>query len=221
MAHQFQQGGLYLAGPGGDRQDNSRSSLPVEMWIQVLSFLDSQDLAKALCTCHGMSAISQDAWKAACYRKWPKWSSIAAEPNAQWRRVYEMLALRQVEVARLPDVRAARRLQTLVTDRHRSILAEWLCEVSFDWTLESSIVFKAVNYLDHYLASCHLDNLARFQLLGVACLRAAMTDTARPLASPESDQKALDPRRFAHISADTYTAEDVVSMTQVIFCFAL
>ena len=54
----------------------------------------------------------------------------------------------------------------------------------------------------------------RFQLLGLACLRAAMGDARKPTALDERDKK-LDPQNFAYISDDTYTAEEVEAQTQV------
>lgn len=54
----------------------------------------------------------------------------------------------------------------------------------------------------------------RFQLLGLACLRAAMGDARKPAALDEQSKK-MDPANFAYISDDTYTAEEVEAQTQV------
>lgn len=55
----------------------------------------------------------------------------------------------------------------------------------------------------------------RFQLLGLACLRAAMGDARRPAALGGDADKKLDPQNFAYISDDTYTAEEVEAQTKV------
>ena len=57
----------------------------------------------------------------------------------------------------------------------------------------------------------------RFQLVGIACLRAAMGDTVRRLPVRLTDQDInLDAQRFAYISDRTYTPEEVESMTQTV-----
>lgn len=55
----------------------------------------------------------------------------------------------------------------------------------------------------------------RFQLVGIACLRAAMSDSRVKLPVKESD-KDLDPQRFAYISDRTYTPAQVEDITAVI-----
>jgi len=103
--------------------------LPRELWVQVISHLDSKNVIRALCTCKALSSLKEEAWKAACYRRWPFWSLIADGAEAEWRRVYELLELRESEQAVRPDVKAIRKRQTVINERHRGILAEWLYEV--------------------------------------------------------------------------------------------
>lgn len=57
----------------------------------------------------------------------------------------------------------------------------------------------------------------RFQLVGIACLRAAMGDTKEkePKEAAESE-KSLDPARFAYISDRTYSAAEVEEVTAVV-----
>lgn len=104
-------------------------ALPAELLIEVLGRLDARDLAGALTTCSGLAALKELAWRSATFRRWPEWAAIAAEPSAQWRRQYELLQLREAEAGALPSVAAVRKTQQSVTERHRSILTEWLCEV--------------------------------------------------------------------------------------------
>jgi F-box domain len=105
--------------------------LPLELWVEVLSFLSHPDLARALCTSRALARIGFQAWRAACYRRWPAWASIADESEADWQRTYELLLLRESERDAIPDVAAVRKQQNMVTERHRTILVEWLCEVGF------------------------------------------------------------------------------------------
>ena len=59
--------------------------------------------------------------------------------------------------------------------------------------------------------------LCRFQLVGIACLRAAMRDS-RAKGSDDLDsivtrEKLLDPQRFAYISDRTYSGAEVEELT--------
>ncbi len=103
--------------------------LPTELWVQVISFLPRADLGAALCTCKTLSSLGEEVWKAACHRRWPSWALVADGGDAKWRRVYEYLELRESESAILPDVEAIRKRQTVINERHRGILTEWLYEV--------------------------------------------------------------------------------------------
>lgn len=162
-------------------------SLPDELLIEILSRLPAQAIASSVSSCRSLHAHSAAIWQAACFKRWPQWSAIAAEPGAQWRRQYELLSLREAEAGCLPSVAAIRKVQKGVTERHRNILTEWLCEVrpgpggscmvptassrstslplplqvSFDWELDSTVVFKAVAYLDHYLSTHEVEQLSR------------------------------------------------------------
>ncbi|KAK9863919.1 hypothetical protein WJX84_000139 [Apatococcus fuscideae] len=156
-------------------------------------------------------------WRKACEKRWPVWARVARAPDTQWKRQFELLELRQREQVVIPSIATIQRIQKVVTGRHREVLTEWLAEVSWDWNLESTIVFKAVSYLDHFLSNIGVKNLSRFQLLGIACLREAMGDTRRRLAIRLGEQdKNLDPARFAFISDRTYTVEEVEQATRTV-----
>lgn len=103
--------------------------LPADLWVDVLSFLPHADLGRALCTCRAMASIGSQAWRAACYRRWPAWAPIADEADTKWRRIYELLLLRDSEKSAVTEVAAVKNRQSVVNERHRAILAEWLCEV--------------------------------------------------------------------------------------------
>ena len=55
----------------------------------------------------------------------------------------------------------------------------------------------------------------RFQLIGLACLRVAIGNAAQQTSAMDCDDDKLHPARFASMSADTYTPEQVVEYTQV------
>ena len=57
----------------------------------------------------------------------------------------------------------------------------------------------------------------RFQLVGIACLRAAMGDTKEKEPKEKVErEKTLDPARFAYISDRTYSAAEVEEVTAVV-----
>ena len=107
------------------------SALPTDLWIECLSFLPHGDLARALCTCKTLAKESAEAWKATCYRRWPRWAAIAAHPGSDWRRVTEFCCLRESEqaVTTIDPIATLSKSQDIVKERHRAILAEWMCEV--------------------------------------------------------------------------------------------
>lgn len=102
--------------------------LPAEIWIDVLSRLSGQDLGRALCTCKAFAQLQQPAWKSACFRRWSKWSTYV-DPSSQWRRQYELLCLRELAEGSVADPQRIRSGQSFITDRHRTVLVEWMCEV--------------------------------------------------------------------------------------------
>ena len=256
-------------------------SLPSELIVDILGLLPARDLAAALCSCASLSALGPHAWQRACQNRWPAWAAIAAEPEAQWRRQYELLSLREAEAGCLPSVAAVRRTQQSVTERHRAILTEWLCEVrgwgraaaggglipcmvaqqrlcrrprrspstgistarscsrpwptwttswsGRPWRPSPGARVPNVQVLQTAPRPAPLPNLPlpanhatpncrppprRFQLLGLACLRAAMGDARKPSQLEEMETK-LDAKNFAYISDDTYTASEVEAETQV------
>lgn len=165
---------------------------PEELWIEVLSHLGGKDIGRAVCSTQVLANVRESVWKAACERRWPVWSQVAASADTHWKRQYELLELREKELEAVPCVQAINKLQKVVNPRHRMVLTEWLAEVthsatdisatyqvvttahvfgnltwrqlvqvSWDWQLESTILFKAVSYLDQYLSQHTVDVLAR------------------------------------------------------------
>ena len=165
--------------------------LPEELWVEVLSRLDGpKEIGRALCTTKLFSTASEHVWRGACSRRWPGWAALALSAETKWKRQYEILELREREEDAVPQLAAIASTQKVVTARHRLVLTEWLAEVravasalcckcqlktgqhayrrsaclqvSWDWDLESTMVFKAVSYLDHYLSRRPVDALSRY-----------------------------------------------------------
>ena len=58
-----------------------------------------------------------------------------------------------------------------------------------------------------------------FQLIGIACLRAAMSHNQVKMPVKERSKKDLDPARFVYISDRTYTAAEVSVKSCLVCCY--
>ena len=56
-----------------------------------------------------------------------------------------------------------------ITFPMRSILVDWLVEVSEEYKLNTETIFLAVNYIDRFLSYMSVQR-ARLQLVGTACM---------------------------------------------------
>lgn len=56
-----------------------------------------------------------------------------------------------------------------ITFPMRSILVDWLVEVSEEYKLHTETIFLAVNYIDRFLSYMSVQR-ARLQLVGTACM---------------------------------------------------
>ena len=102
---------------------------PEELWIEVLSHLGGKDIGRAVCATQVLANVRESVWRAACERRWPLWSQVAASADTHWKRQYELLELREKELDAVPCVQAINKLQKVVNPRHRMVLTEWLAEV--------------------------------------------------------------------------------------------
>lgn len=217
-------------------------TLPDSVWVDILSRLNGQDLARAMCTCRTFAGLQHPVFQASCLKRFPNWTPYL-ESDCHWRRQYELLCLRDLAERTTPDVTVWRQTQRIITERHRAILVEWICEVTklgepfvqgrailhdrlrqvlktpstaqiaLDWNVESAISCKAVSYLDQWLCKYAVDRLDRFQLIGIACLRTALGDMRRPTALVTD--KHMDATTFASLSDNSYSEDDVEAMTKV------
>ncbi|GAB1599954.1 G2/mitotic-specific cyclin-A-like [Argonauta hians] len=96
--------------------------------------------------------------------------------------------------------------QTDITHSMRSILVDWLVEVTEEYKLLSDTLFLAVNYIDRFLSVMAV-NRGKLQLLGTACMF---------IASKFEEIEAPDLGEFVYITDDTYTRSQVLKMEQLI-----
>lgn len=202
------------------------SMLPIELWGQVLSHLDYNDIGKSLCVCKAFSGEENYVWRSACDKLWPQCTSLVSQvpdsffnnPKVRWRKCYEMLSLRAAEnklVAGWDGVFVG--FQKQVTPHFRSVLVEWMIEVAQEWKLESTMIFQAVRYLDHYLKNVEIKSLGKFQLIGISCLRLAIS-SLRPQMKISKEQHAclMEPSRFAAVCDGAATRAEVINTTEVL-----
>ncbi|KAK9809822.1 hypothetical protein WJX73_010078 [Symbiochloris irregularis] len=191
--------------------------LPDCLWLEIFSNLPEKEIGRLPAVCSHFRAIAPDVWREACAKRWPEWFAVSRAPSgAQWRRHYEMFQLRQRDLElHLATPPTINKTQSVVTAVHRTILTEWLAEVCHTWDLDSTLLFKAVGYLDHYLSKHNVAHLGRFQLYGLASLRAALGAAGSRSQTAQQDDlsKQLDPQRFAQISDKTYSPDEVEQAT--------
>jgi cyclin A len=202
---------------------NGMSILPKEIWIHVISFLPYKDVGKMLCTCSALYEDSKEVWKQACRRTWPKWTKYAemcpdsVYDNVQdrWKKCYEMLSLREEELELVINTDKFGKIQKKVTRAHRYVLTEWMSEVACEWKLESSVIFQAVRFLDYYLSKVAVEDLSKFQVLGLGCLRLAVDNYRHQMTISDEDYASLlDPVRYANVSDGAGTVEQVIEATE-------
>lgn len=103
-------------------------ALPDSVWVDILSRLNGQDLARAMCTCRAFAGLQHSVFQTSCLKRFPHWAPYL-ETDCHWRRQYELLCLRDLAERTTPDVALWRQTQRIITERHRAVLVEWICEV--------------------------------------------------------------------------------------------
>jgi len=217
--------------------------LPQEMWAEILSHLAYTDIGKAMCVCKTFSEQEPYVWRLACANQWPELTErMATVPDrmfknqrSRWRKCYEMLSLRAAENKLVrgwgntfassassassseEGADALPSLQREVTPHFRSVLVEWMIEVAQEWKLESTMIFQATRYLDHYLRTVEVTDIGKFQLVGISALRLAVS-LLRPQMkiSPEQHACLMDPARYAAVCDGAATEEEVVATTDLL-----
>ncbi|XP_054611938.1 cyclin-A1 isoform X2 [Dunckerocampus dactyliophorus] len=85
----------------------------------------------------------------------------------------------------------------------RVILVDWMAEVSQVYKFDSETLHLAVNYVDRFLSRTAYLGRSRLQLLGTAALLVAMK---------YEEIHVRDLEEFVHITADTYTQQQLIHM---------
>ena len=93
-------------------------------------------------------------------------------------------------------------IQAEVNDHQRSLVVDWLFDVSNEWNLFDDTIHYAVSYMDRYLFLKHQE-VGTFQLLGATCMWIAAK--YNEIYPPELDD-------FVYIAADTYSKKSFLRM---------
>nr|CAH7722227.1 unnamed protein product [Callosobruchus chinensis] len=93
-----------------------------------------------------------------------------------------------------------------VTSDMRTILVDWLVEVTEEYRLRTESLYLAVNFIDRFLSYMSVVR-AKLQLVGTAALF---------LASKYEEIYPPALREFVYITDDTYTKRQVIRMEQLI-----
>jgi len=89
----------------------------------------------------------------------------------------------------------------------RSILVDWLVDVSVHFEVMSETLHFAINYIDRTLSKITVEK-NRLQLVGVACMKIADVFNERSKEYYRQENAA----EYAYITADEYTAAEVITM---------
>jgi hypothetical protein len=93
-----------------------------------------------------------------------------------------------------------------ITSTMRSILVDWLVEVSEEYKLHSETLYLAVNYTDRFLSKMSVLR-GKLQLLGTAAMY---------IAAKYEEIFPPDVAEFVYITDDTYTKQQVLRMEHLI-----
>ena len=101
--------------------------------------------------------------------------------------------------------------QKFITDNMRSILVDWLVDVSVHFEVMSETLHYAINYIDRALFSMTIEK-SKLQLVGVACMKIADVFNERSKEYYRQENSS----EYAYITADEYTPQEVVQMEKQI-----
>ncbi|CAI9094418.1 OLC1v1030157C1 [Oldenlandia corymbosa var. corymbosa] len=107
-----------------------------------------------------------------------------------------------IELGRRPSADYMVKLQKDITHSMRSILIDWLVEVSEEYRLVPDTLYLTVNLIDRFLAGNYLEK-QKLQLLGVTCML---------IASKYEEICAPRVEEFCFITDNTYAKDEVVVM---------
>jgi cyclin A len=93
-----------------------------------------------------------------------------------------------------------------ITQSMRSILVDWLVEVSEEYKLQTETLYLAVNYIDRFLSVMSVQR-AKLQLVGTAAMF---------IASKYEEIYPPDVSEFVYITDDTYNKRQVLRMEHLV-----
>ena len=106
-----------------------------------------------------------------------------------------------------PSANFISRVQSSVTENMRSILVDWLVDVSVHFEVMSETLHFAVNYIDRALSKISVEK-HRLQLVGVACMKIADVFNERSKEYYRQENAS----EYSYITADEYTPAEVIQM---------
>jgi cyclin-A len=114
--------------------------------------------------------------------------------------------MRELEKTNRPKANYMRK-QTDITSNMRSILVDWLVEVSEEYRLHPETLYLAVNYTDRFLSQMSVLR-GKLQLVGTASMY---------IAAKYEEITPPDVSEFVFITDDTYTKKQVLRMEHLLF----
>ena len=113
--------------------------------------------------------------------------------------------MRQMELENRPKSNYMKKQQD-ITNSMRSILVDWLVEVSEEYKLNTETLYLAVNYTDRFLSQMSVLR-GKLQLVGTASMY---------IASKYEEILPPDVGEFVYITDDTYTKKQVLRMEHLV-----
>lgn len=101
--------------------------------------------------------------------------------------------------------------QKYITDNMRSILVDWLVDVSVHFEVMSETLHFAINYIDRTLSKMEVEK-SKLQLIGVSCMKIAdvFNEKSKEYYRQENASE------YSYITADEYTPMEVIQMEKKI-----
>ncbi len=98
-------------------------------------------------------------------------------------------------------------IQPHITENMRSILVDWLVDVSVHFEVMSETLHFAIKFIDRALSEMVIEK-NRLQLVGVACMKIAdvFNEKSKEYYRQENSTE------YAYITADEYTPQEVIEM---------
>ena len=101
--------------------------------------------------------------------------------------------------------------QSMITESMRTILVDWLVDVSIHFEVKNETLHYAISYIDRTLSLLEIEK-NKLQLVGVTCMKIAdvFNEKSKEYYRQENASE------YAYITADEYTAEEVIDMEKKI-----